>query len=242
MQKKLKKRLPSLTIAIPAYNEDDNLEWILKNTLLDAAKYLSDFEIIVVNDGSTDNTGKIADRFAKKDKRIRVFHQKNGGLGAAMLKGIKEAKKEFVAYMPADGQFLIRDMQFCLPYMKETDLILGARGSRADYSAYRLILSFGYLILLKILFEINFQDVNWLNIWRTKKVQKQKIESRGIFLFAEIVIRFQIERHKIAEAPSFYRPRREGEVKNDKLSVAFRTFIDALSFWLKLKIGKNRNK
>lgn len=239
MSKNIKKKIPSLTIAIPAFNEEENIEWVIKNTLLEAPKYLLDYEIVIINDGSTDNTGKIADKFAKKDKRIRVIHQKNKGYGEAMLVGIKEAKKEFVAYMPADGQFLVRDMQFCLPYMNEADLILGARGSRADYTTYRLILSYTYLILLRLLFGITFQDVNWLNIWRTKKVQKLKIRSRGIFLLAEIVIRFQRKGLKVVEAPSFYRSRKGGREKNAKLTTAIKTLIDTLSFWFFFSMDKD---
>lgn len=238
MPKRIAKKLPSLTIAIPAYNEEANLAWVLKNTLSEGPKYLSEFEIIIVNDGSTDRTGEIADRFTKKDSRIRVIHQVNKGYGEAMLAGIKEAKKEFVAYMPADGQFLIRDMEHCLPLMREADLILGARGSRADYSTYRLILSYAYLIVLRVLFGITFQDVNWLNIWRTREVQKLKISSRGIFLLAEIVVRFQKKGLRVVEGPSFYRPRRGGKAKNTKLSIALRTLLDAVRLWFSFAKGQ----
>lgn len=236
MQKKLINNLPSISIVIPAFNEEENLKWVVENILSDAPLYLNEFEIIIVDDGSKDNTGKIADALGKKDKRIYVIHQINKGYAEAMLAGIKEAKKEFVAYLPADGQFLLKDMQFCLPYMNEADLILGARGSRADYTLYRLILSYTYLILLKMFFNINFQDVNWLNIWKTKEIKNLKISSRGIFLLAEIVIRFQKKGLRVIEAPSFYRPRRGGQAKNAKLSIAFKTFMDTLKFWFTFKL------
>lgn len=228
-----KKKFQSLTIAIPAYNEEISLVWVLRNILKEAPNYLAEYEIVIIDDGSTDRTGAISDQYAKKYPFIRVVHQKNKGYGEAMLRGIKEAKKTFVAYMPADGQFLLRDMQFCLPYMNEADLILGSRGSRADYTTYRLILSYTYLIILRMLFGITYQDVNWLNIWRTKEVQKLRISSRGIFLLAEIVIRFKKRGLRIVEAPSFYRPRRSGKAKNARLSIAFRTLLDAirLYFW-----------
>lgn len=233
MSKKVKRKLPSLTIAIPAYNEEVSLPWVIRDIMKEAPQYLSDYEIIIIDDGSTDKTGIVADQLSKKYPFIRVVHQQNKGYGEAMLAGIKEAKKTFVAYMPADGQFLLRDMQFCLPYMNEADLILGSRGSRADYTTYRLILSYTYLIILRMLFGITYQDVNWLNIWRTKEVQKLRISSRGIFLLAEIVIRFKKKGLRIVEAPSFYRPRRAGKAKNARLSIAFRTLLDALRlyFW-----------
>lgn len=235
MQKRITKKLPSLTISIPAYNEEDNIRWVLKNTVKEAPTYLSDFEIIVIDDGSTDKTGEIADSFTKKYNFIRVIHQDNKGYGEAMLRGIREARKEFVCYMPADGQFLVEDMKFCLPLMKTADLILGARGSRADYTVYRLILSYTYLVVLRILFGVNFQDVNWLNIWRTKEAQKLKINSRGIFLLAEIVIRFQKKGLKVVEASSFYRPRTAGRAKNARFSLALQTLIDAIKLWFSLR-------
>jgi glycosyltransferase involved in cell wall biosynthesis len=234
MQKKLSNKLPSLSIIIPAYNEEESLKEVLMNTVKDAPKFLSDYEVIVINDGSTDRSGKIADSIAKKYDNIKVIHQENQGYGRTMLNGFKFAKKDFIAYMPADGQFFIRDMAACLPLMRKADLILGYRGSRSDYSTYRLILSYGYLILLKLLFGINYQDVNWLNIWRAEELNKLKINSNGIFLLAEIVIQFKRKGLKIAEAPSRYRLRIGGEVKNAKLRPVVQTFFDALK--LKFKI------
>lgn len=233
MQKKLKEKLPSLTIAIPAYNEEQNLEWIIKNTLKEAPRYLADFEILIVDDGSTDSTGKIADKLAKNHKQVRVIHKKNSGYGETMLVGIRKARKEFVCYMPADGQFLVGDMRNCFYRMLDSDLIFGYRGRRSDYTIYRLILSYGYLFLLRILFGMKYRDVNWLNIWRTKLVQGINISSRSVFILAEIGIRFKRKGFRIAQAPSFYRIRRGGKVKNAKPSVALRTFIDVVKFFSK---------
>ncbi len=231
MSKNIIDKLPGLTIAIPAYNEEESLPWVLDNTLRTAPRYLSDFEILVVDDGSVDRTAEIARQFAKKDNRVRLVQQVNGGYGEAMLRGIREAKKDFVAYMPADGQFLVHDMRFSLPHMRHADLILGNRGRRTDYSLYRHILSSVYLVVLRVLFGIRYKDVNWLTIWRTKEVKKMHIESRGIFLLAEIVIRFKRKGLKITEAVSFYHPRRAGQVKNTKISIVMRTFFDAVRFW-----------
>lgn len=230
MQKNVKRLLPSLSIAIPAYNEGMNVEWVLLNTLSEAPKYLQDFEIIVIDDGSTDNTGQIADRFSRKDTRVRVVHKENGGYGEAMLRGIREAKKDYVAYMPADGQFLIADMKRCFKLMGRADLILGFRKTRTDYSFYRHILSHGYIWLLFLLFGLTFRDVNWLNIWKVDEVKKIKVASRGVFILAEIILNFRKRGLKIAEAPSYYRKRRGGKVKNAKLSIAFQTLIDAFKY------------
>lgn len=231
-----RKKKPSITIAIPAYNEEENIEWVIKDTLKSLPKYFKDFEVVVVNDGSTDNTGEIADRLAKRRKVLRVVHQENAGYSQAMLAGIKAAKKEYIAYMPADGQFLVSDMRHCFETMEGADLVLGYRGGRPDYNTKRMIFSYGYLTLLTLLFDIKYMDVGWVNIWKTKKVQKLKLTcAKGIFILTEIVVRFRKKGYKIVEAPSYYRIRRAGEVKNAKLKVVFATLLNALKLWLELK-------
>lgn len=228
---------PSISIAIPAYNEEENLDWVVKDALKELPKYFSVFEIIIVDDGSSDKTGVIADKFAHKNKNVRVIHQTNGGYSKAMLAGIKAAKKEFVAYMPADGQFLIDDMRHCFEVMKGNDLVLGYRGGRPDYSTRRVIFSYTYLLMLLILFDIKYMDVGWVNIWKTKEVQKLKLTAAGgIFILTEILVRFKKRGLKIAEAPSYYRPRKTGEAKNAKFKVAVLTFLNAVKLWLFLNL------
>lgn len=228
-------KYPSISIAIPAYNEEENIQWIVKDTLKELPLYFKDYEIIIVDDGSTDKTGIIADKLQSAYPEVKVIHQKNGGYSQAMLTGIKAAKKQFVAYMPADGQFLISDMRHCFEVMKNNDLILGYRGGRSDYSTRRVIFSYIFLLILLILFDIKYMDVGWVNIWRTKKVQALKLSAiGGIFILTEIVVRFKKKGYKIIEAPSYYRPRKSGEAKNASFKVAISTFLNALKLWLSL--------
>lgn len=230
------KRRPSITIAIPAYNEEENIALVLKDTLKKLPKYFKDYEVILVDDGSTDKTGKIADKIAAKNKHLRVVHQKNGGYSSAMFAGIKAAKKDYVAYMPADGQFMVDDMRHCfVEGIGKADLILGYRGGRQDYATRRVIFSYGYLLLLMFLFDIKYMDVGWVNIWKTKKVQKLKLTcSKGIFILTEILVRFKKKGYIITESPSYYHPRLGGEVKNAKLKVVWKTFASAFKLWLEL--------
>lgn len=225
-------KFPSITIAIPAYNEEENIEWIVKDCLKNLPKYFNDFEVLFVDDGSQDKTGEIANGLSKKHKQIRVIHQSNGGYSRAMLTGIRGAKKEFVAYIPADGQYTVNDMSKMYPLMESSDLVLGYRGIRKDYNFYRKFLSYGYLVFLWLLFGITVKDLNGPNIWRTKEVNKLKeiysVKSKGVFLLAEIVARFKKKGLRISEAPSVYRSRRGGAVKNARISVAIKTGVDAL--------------
>lgn len=227
----------SITIAVPAYNEEENMAFVLKNTLSALPKYFKDWEVVVVDDGSSDKTGEIADKVAQTERRVRVIHQQNGGYSKAMLAGIMAAAKDYVAYMPADGQFLVDDMRHCFEKLSGNDLILGYRGSRPDYSNARMIMSYGYLLLLLFLFKIRWIDIGWVVIWNTNKVQNLKINATGgIFILTETIVRFQKKGYKIDEAPSYYRVRRAGEVKNAKFKVVRDTFLSALKLWLELKM------
>lgn len=229
---------PSITIAIPAYNEEENISFVLRDTLKKLPKYFKKYEVIVIDDGSTDKTGIIADKFAKKDKHLRVIHQKNKGFSNAILVGIKSSKMDFVAYMPADGQFLVDDMRHCFGELKTADLILGYRGGRTDYTTKRIFYSYGYLLLLLMLFNIKYMDIGWVHIWKTKKAQKVKLSALGgIFILTEIVVRFNQKKYSIIEAPSYYHPRIGGEVKNAKFKVVFMTFVSAIKLWSELKSG-----
>lgn len=229
----------SLSVIIPAYSEEENIEWVVDDTLKKLPTYFNDFEVIVIDDGSRDKTGEIADRLAVANNRLRVIHQPNGGYSRATLTGIGAAKKEFIACMPADGQFLIDDMRYCFEVLEKNDLVLGYRGGRLDYPMRRIIMSYTYLIILATLFGIKFADIGWVHIWRAEKLRNLKLEgSRGIFILTEIVVKFVRRGYRITEAPSFYHPRASGEVKNAKFSVAWNTLVKALTLWWKIKTGR----
>lgn len=226
---------PSLSIVIPAYNEEESLGFVLTDALRDLPKVVSDYEIIVVDDGSDDKTPQIADAFAKKNKRVCVIHQKNSGFNKAMIVGIKSAKKRYVAYMQAGGQDLIRDMVNCIKIMKNYDLVLGIRGKRIDYNPYRLILSYGALIAYRIFFGITYEDVHWAYIWKTRQIQKLKLDPKGgVFLLAESLIKFKKKGLKIGEAQAPYRPRYGGDNKNTSLKIVWLTFISMFNLWRKI--------
>ncbi len=229
---------PSITIAIPAYNEQENLRWVVNDCLNTLPKYFRDYEVLIIDDGSRDKTPKIADLLVKKNNHVRVIHQQNGGYSKAMLTGIKNAKKEFVGYLPADGQYLVKDMEKMYPFLEKSDIVLGYRGIRKDYNLYRKILSYGYLILLRLMFAITVVDLNGPNIWRVSEVNKldniYSVNSKGVFILAEIVARFQKKELRISEAPSVYRSRRSGSVKNTKLKVVTDTLRDAIIVWWKM--------
>ena len=229
----------TLTVAIPAYNEGENIEAVVRDALDKLPTYFADYEIVIIDDGSTDATGTIADRLAADQNHVRVMHQQNGGFSNAMLAGIRASSKEFVAYMPADGQFLVDDMRHCFEVMEQSDLVLGYRGGRPDYTLRRMVMSYGYLLILTLLFGIKYMDVGWVTIWRTSNVKSLPLRGTGgIFILSEIVVRFMHRGYRIVEAPSFYHARASGKAKNASFRVAVKTLISAFALWMRVKTGR----
>lgn len=236
MKNKIK---PSLSIVIPAYNEEESLGYVLTDTLKDLPKVVREYEVIIVDDGSLDKTSQIAESFAKKNRYIRVLHQLHSGFNRAMIAGLKAATKDYVVYMHAGGHDLMRDMVNCIRIMQDYDLVLGIRGKRIDYNSYRLLLSYGCLLLYRVLFDITYEDVHWVYVWKTKEVQKLKLDPKGgVFLLVESLIKFKRKGLRIGEASAPYRPRYGGDNKNTSLYVIWRTFISIFKLWWKIVTGK----
>lgn len=236
MKNKIK---PSLSIVIPAYNEEESLGYVLTDTLKDLPKVVRKYEVIIVDDGSLDKTLQIAESFAKKNRYIRVLHQSHGGFNRAMIVGLKAATRDYVVYMHAGGHDLMRDMVNCIRIMQNYDLVLGIRGKRIDYNSYRLLLSYGCLLIYRVLFDITYEDVHWVYVWKTKEVQKLKLDSKGgVFLLVESLIKFKRKGLRIGEASAPYRPRYGGDNKNTSLYVIWRTLISIFKLWWKIVTGK----
>ncbi len=231
---------PSLAIVIPAYNEQESLGFVLKDSLKQLPKYFRDYEIIVVDDGSTDTTGEIADSYAKRSRRVRVIHQPNAGYNKAMITGISAATKEYVGYMQADGQNLIDDFWNCYTHLSKYDLILVGRGKPADYSPLRLFFHYGGFVLYFILFGLRYEDPHWVYFWRTKEIQKLQLDpTGGVFLLVESLVRFRRKGLKILEMPPVqYRSRMGGEQKAVKIKVIIRTLKSVLCLWWEIITGK----
>lgn len=230
----------SLSVIIPAYNEEESLSYVLNDTLQDLPKHVKDFEVIVIDDGSGDRTPQIADSFAKRNNHVHVIHIKtNSGYNKAMIIGLKAAKKDYVAHMQADGQDLIRDMVNCFRIMDKYDLVLGTRGKRIDYNLYRSLLSYGCALLYRIFFGLTYEDVHWVYVWKTKEVQKLTFDPKGgIFLLVESLVKFRRKGLKIGEASSPYRPRYGGVNKNTSLKVIWKTLVSIFKLWWKIITGK----
>ncbi len=127
------KKLSSLSIFFPVFNEGQNIAHILFEVILVAPKIAQKYEIIVVNDGSIDNTSEVVKKILKSNKNIKLIeHEKNMGYGAALKSGFYNSRFEYITYMDSDGQFEFAEVFKLLPKIWEYDLVIGRRVKRAD--------------------------------------------------------------------------------------------------------------
>lgn len=225
----------SVSVMISAYNEEGNLAHLVRETLRDAKKIANDFEVVVVNDGSKDRTAQVADSLAKTYKNVRVIHRKkNQGLALTWRTGIKACRKDIILYIEGDGQQPFRDQIELFKKIKNADLVLGYRSFRYDYTPFRLAMSYGYLFLIWLLFNLKYKDVGWSQAYRRKIFDKIEMKSVTPFFDTEVIIKAQRLGFRVTEARSFYRSRKAGTTSLGDLKTAYQMFEEMVKFRLGL--------
>ena len=201
--KKLLKDVPddSLSITIPAFNEEKTIEKVVKEVVQEVSKLFKDYEILLVNDGSKDKTGKIIDFLAKKNKHIKVIHHKmNKGFTGAMKSCLFNAQKNLVFLAPADGQFNFKELHKFIEAIKGYDMVIGYKKESSE-GFYRKFSSKLIYTLYQKLFNVPIREISTVFMWRKNVIDSIKIESadRGsMFLYefffsvslAEMLLRF----------------------------------------------------
>jgi glycosyltransferase involved in cell wall biosynthesis len=233
--------IESLAIVVPAYNEARNLTIVIEQVVRLAESALKDYEIIVVDDGSTDETKSVAQELARRFSRVSVLsNARNLGSGGAILAGVAGARCDLVMYIPADGQFHLPEITDFLRAIESCDIVIGARIKRGDYSWFRRLSSRVFIFLVNRLFDQDFRDVNWVHMWRRRIFEKVKPRSRGVFLLEEILVRARRFGFSIAEIQSCYIPRISGRAKGGQPWTILKTIFEMGRFWIEFRRGSKR--
>lgn len=205
----------SITVAIPAYNEEQTVEHICQQVLKALKNLTKDYELLLVDDGSTDNTGQIMERLAKRDHRIRVIHHTvNKGFSGAIAKSLFSAKKEFVFLGPADGQFNFAQITKFIRAIKNHDVVVAHRIINPE-PLIRKIQSKIYHILAALLFGIRLKEFTTVSLWRTSILKGIRVVSDPKSNTAQIEIVYRVLKKggKFAQVPIRWHPRRGGKAK-----------------------------
>jgi glycosyltransferase involved in cell wall biosynthesis len=224
-----------ISVIFPAYNEERNIRGAMSGALEALRPLFGGFEILVIDDGSRDATGKIADALAAEHPEIRVIHNPvNLGAGACVLIGFRQARCELVIHNAMDYPFDLRELAWMVPLMEDADIVVAARKSRAGYSLYRKLTSVVNVALLRLLFDLRLRDYNFTQLYRKSVLDSLEIEARSTaFLTPETLIRAHDKGYRIKEVEVEYHPRQAGVATSGSPRVIIRSLRDMLRFWYK---------
>jgi glycosyltransferase involved in cell wall biosynthesis len=227
----------SLSIAMPAYNEADNIVPMLENVVRVVTPLTADYEVIVVDDGSKDATATEVQRFAADHPRVRlVQHERNRGYGAAVYSGLTSATKEWVFFTDADRQFVLDEITRLLDVRDGADLVVGYRHPRRD-PPIRLANAFGWNMLVRVLFGHTVRDVDCaFKLMRRQLIDTVAplVQSRGATFSAEWMVVTKRLGYRIREVPVTHLPRVAGNPTGAKPRVVLRAFRELRRFRVRL--------
>lgn len=233
-------KVRELSVFFPAYNEEKNIAAVVDEAKNYLEKNFRNWEIIIVDDGSKDRTGEIADNLAKEDRRIRVIHHSpNRGYGGALKSGFKAAKYEWIAFMDSDRQFKFSEIDKFIKKEEESgaDLVLGVRVHRADPLARKLFTFVWAKILPRLLFGLRVSDYSCGFKMLRKKVYEatQPLIGEEKVTQIEMLVKAQRLGFAFAEVGVRHYPRKFGKQTGANLGVVLRSFRDLLKLWWQLR-------
>ena len=232
-------KIEELSVFLPTYNEEASVQKTVENTKKVLEKTAKVWEIIIVDDGSTDKTKKIAESLAK-NKRIKVItHKENRGYGASLQSGFYNAKYSWIAFTDSDGQFDFSEITNFIEKQKETnaDLVIGYYKKR-QVSKFKIITSRMWELMVMILFRLHVHDIDcgFKMVSREVIAKIPKLESeRGAFISSEFLIKAKKCGFKIVEIPVTHYPRIKGKGTGRNIRVIIKSFVDLFKLWRKLK-------
>jgi dolichol-phosphate mannosyltransferase len=197
---------------MPAYNEREVIAHVVRRVYRTLQQLTEDFEVIVVDDGSTDGTGRILDDLA--DAKLRVIHfPANAGYGSALRAGFELAAHPLIFFLDSDDQFDPADLDRLLPLAAGADIVVGYRAQRRD-SAMRSVLSGGYNTIVRGLLDVDVRDINCaFKLMRREALARLSLTSDGYAINAEILARAARAGLGICEVPVSHQKRRSGRSK-----------------------------
>lgn len=228
----------SISIVLPAYNEEENIEKAIKSciSILEKISQGENYEVIVVDDGSKDKTGEIAEEIQENDANVKVIHhKKNKGYASALRTGFENAKFDLIFYTDADNQFDIAEIKNFLPLIKEgdADVVVGYRVNRKD-RIHRLFISWGYNFLIRILLGIKVKDVDCsFKLFKREVLQGVEIKHEGWLVDTEILAKVVKKGYNIEEIPVTHYPREKGK-STLSVSSIFHTFFGLIKLRMEL--------
>jgi glycosyltransferase involved in cell wall biosynthesis len=222
----------SLTVFFPAYYDEKNIDKVVTKAVeVVESLHLKDYEILIIEDGSPDKTGEVADALAIQFPKVRVIHHpKNLGYGATLRDGFLNAKMDYVFYTDGDNQFDLDELKKFVALIPFSDIVVGYRKEK-QYSLYRKFTSLCYNYLLRLIFDIHYWDIDCaFKLFKADLFKKIEIKSIDAFIDAEIMLKAEQLGYTVTEIGVKHLPRVDGISTGARPSVIFRTIKEVFDY------------
>lgn len=224
----------SLSMVVPAFNEEELVEEFVAKSVKDLSAVSNDWEIVLVNDGSTDRTLEIATRLALEIPQLKIVDlEHNLGNGANVMVGYRHATKDVVFNNTVDAFFNTADLPWILPYLARYDSVSGYRSDLSANNPYQKLLTLGNLTLIRTLFPLKLKAYQTVQFHRRSLFEDVQLEARSSFVSPELLIKAHATGRSIGEVQVVFHPRLKGTAKGGGLKHVTRTFKDIFRFWFK---------
>lgn len=191
---------PNVSVFFPVYRDEHTVRRVAEKALKVLSDVASEYEVIVVDDGSPDRSGAIADELAQESPHVRVIHfPENRGYGEALKAGFSNARYEWICATDGDDQYDVCDLRRLIRLRDFYDLIITFRYAK-PYSGFRILVSYAYNKLVRLLFRTPYQDISTgLRLVRRSVVRELELESSSPFLGAELAIKTRLSGYRVGE-------------------------------------------
>lgn len=228
-----------LSVFFPAYNDAPSLPGLLAKTFQVLSENVEDFEVIVINDGSKDNTGEVlAELQAKYGPVLRVItHEVNQGYGGALRTGFSESRKEFVFYTDGDGQYDVGELPKLLALMSpEVSFVNGYKLERND-PWHRIFIGSCYNRFARLLFNVSIRDIDCdFRLIRRELIEEMKLESTSGTICVELVRKLELAGMSVREVGVHHYSRQYGRSQFFRVKSLATTFYQVIRLWIWLLV------
>tara|TARA_Y100000310_G_C20463368_1_gene706411 strand:- start:56 stop:796 length:741 start_codon:yes stop_codon:yes gene_type:complete len=232
----------NISVIVPAYNEEKHI----RNTILhikEGLKKINEYEILVFNDSSTDNTRLILDEISKKDKKVKIFHNnKNKGMGFNFLEGVKVVKYDYMIMIPGDDDIPAGAISYIMDHMGKADVInpYFTNGIQVR-SIFRIIISELFVLFMNLMMGLNIKYYTGVVLYRSDLIRKIDVKSHGATYQAEILTKLLRSGSSFMEIGIKQTGNGSGSSNFFNLTNVFGTTKTILSLFWDIRI-KNRRK
>ncbi len=237
---------PSVSVIVPAFNEELNLVATVESIHKALEGKFSKYEVVIVNDGSRDDTGKIAETLAEQDSYLRVIHNPhNMGYGFTFMRGVEAASCEYVQLIPADGEIPTGSIETIANHIGMADMVIPYMLNFHIRPLGRRIISWGYTTLLNILFGMRLHYYNGPFVIRRNLIKTVPVNTSGFAFMASILLRLIKRKHTFVEVGIMLEPRQFGKSSLSLRKIASVVKSIARLFWdinIAQRLGKARYK